>query len=42
MKSLFKIDRYYYRRVVRCAYANGTAILTHKAFKRNEENKILD
>lgn len=42
MNDLFKINKSYYRRVVRCAYANGMAFLTHKLIKENEKAKILD
>lgn len=41
MKDLFKINKSYYRRVVRCAYANGTAFLTHKIIVNNDKNKVL-
>lgn len=42
MNSLFKINKSYYRRVVRCTYANGTAFLSHKIINDNEESKVLD
>lgn len=42
MKNLFKINKSCYRRVVRCAYSNGTAFLSHKIINDNEENKVLD